>query len=199
MDLDQMLDQAAPPIAARTPDLHQELRALVEASEPAPRRRRSVRLAMAAGIAASAVGLGAVASTAGILPGWTMLTTSSGQTCEIEMTADLYTPGDGEPISATFSRVEQEETLAAARAFLEDFDFDSIDRQEAIVAWQAAEAEVRAAEPDPKERQEKLKGDDLEVHSVTWTVVQRMRATLAAQGHDIRAVSIGASTSGCYL
>lgn len=199
MDLDQMLDEAAPQVVARTPDLQQELRDLVVASEPAPRRRRSVRLAMAAGIAAGAVGVGAVASAAGILPGWTMLTTSSGQTCEVEVSADLLTPGDGEPISATFTRVEQEETLAAARAFLEDFDYASIDRQEAITAWQAAEDKVRAAEPDPEERQERLTGDDLEVVSVKWTVIQRMRATLAAQGHDMRAVSVVTTTSGCDL
>lgn len=199
MDLDQMLDEAAPPVTARTPELHQELRATVVASEPVQRRRRSARLAVAGGIVAGVVGLGTVASAAGILPGWTMLTTASGQTCEVQVGADLMTPGDGEPITATFSRAEQEETLAAARAFLEGFDYDSIDRQDAIAAWQAAEAEARAAQEDPAERQPKLEGDDLEVHAVTWLVIQRMRATLAAQGHDIRAISITTTSSGCQL
>lgn len=58
MDLDQMLDAAAPPITARTPELHRELRTMVAASEPA-RRRRAARLALAGGIVAGVVGLGA--------------------------------------------------------------------------------------------------------------------------------------------
>lgn len=199
MDLDQLLDNAAPPVAARTPELHQQLRALVAASESVPRRRRSTRLALAGGIVAGVAGLGTAASAAGILPGWTTLSTTSGQTCEVEVRADLIAPGYGEPISATFTRAEQEATLAAARTFLQGFDYDAIARAHAIAEWQAAEAEVRAAQEDPTERQPELEGDALEVHAVTWVVIQRMRAALAAQGHDIRAISIATTSSGCQL
>lgn len=47
-----------------------------------------------------------------------MLTTASGQTCEVEVRADPRIEGDGEPITAAFNRVERDETLSAARAFL---------------------------------------------------------------------------------
>lgn len=199
MDLDELLDLATPRVTARTTDLQEELQLLAAESEAAQRRRRPMRFALAGGVVAGVLGLGTVASAAGILPGWTLLTTGSGQTCEVAVHADLQTPGDAEGGAALFDRVEQEETLAAAQKFLEGFDYDSIDRDEAIARWRAVEDEIRAQEPDPAERQPRLEGDDLEVTAVTRAVVERMRADLAAQGYDLRAISVTTSSSGCEL
>lgn len=200
MDLDELLTAATPAATPRTPRLHEELAALVAATEAAQRpHRRRVRIAVMGGVVAGVLGLGTVASATGILPGWAMLTTSSGQTCEVEVRANLLRSGDGEPISATFTPAEQEQTLAAAEAFLTNLDYNSIDHQKAITEWQVIESKIRAEEMDPSERQPKLEGDDLEVHAVTHTVVERMRSDLAAQGQDLRAISITVSSSGCDL
>lgn len=197
-DLDTALTIAAPPVSASTDQLDAVLRELVAASESPRPRRRSSRLAVAGAVVVGLLGVGTVATAAGVLPGWTMLTTSSGQTCEVAVEVSLLHPGDGEPISATFSRAEQEASLAAAQAFLDDLDYDTIDHDRAIARWQAVEADVRAGEP-PDERQPELTGDDLEVHAVTWVVVQRMRADLAARGLDIRAIDVTTTSTGCDL
>lgn len=194
MDLDQLLSDAAPQTSARTTRVDVELRALASATEPKQRRRR-MRLAVVGGALVGAVGVGAAASAAGLLPGWTTMTTSSGQTCEVSVEAGLLPPGDGEPISSTFSLAEQEAALVAAQSFLERLDYDSIDRDAAIARWRDIETRIRDAEPDPAERQPRLQGDDLEISAVTSVVVDRMRSELAAQGRDIRAISVvGGST-----
>lgn len=198
MDLDHLLDRAAPPVSQRTAALDRELRALVMTSESERRPRRRARLALVGAVVLGTVGLGTVATAAGILPGWGLLTTGSGQTCEVDVAVDALSPGYGEPSAPAFSDAEQAATLAAARAFLEDLDFDTIDHEEAITAWQAAEQRVRSAQTDPSERQPALTGDDLEVTAVTWVVVERMRSALAAQGHDLRAVMV-TTGNGCRL
>ena len=199
MDLDQLLDGAAPRVSAQTPERQQELHALVLATEPTHGHRRPVRLAVVGGVIAGVVGVGTVASAAGLLPGWTVFSTSSGQTCEVSVKANLLTPGAGEPISATFSLAEQQATLAAATSFLERLDYASINREAAIARWRAIETKIRAAEPDPAEKPPRLQGDDLEVHAVTNVVIDRMRSALAAQRHDIRAISVSVDSSGCDL
>jgi hypothetical protein len=196
MDLDQSLDQAAPPVSAVTPQLQRELHAMVAASEPTQRGRRPVRLAVVGGVIAGIVGLGTVASASGLLPGWTMFTTSSGQTCEVAVKARMDKPGDGEPISATFSVAERKAAFQAANAFLEDLDYASIDRQAAIAKWRAIETRIRDAHPDAAPR---LQGDDLEVSAVTREVIDRMRSELAAKGLHIRAVDVIVTSSGCDL
>ncbi|WP_243057721.1 hypothetical protein [Nocardioides sp. SR21] len=200
MDLDQLLDESAPPVTPRTPRLERDLHDLVAAAEAAGTRSRwPGRVAVAAGVTAGVLGLGAAASAAGILPGWPSFSTSSGQTCSIEVWAEELAPGEGEPSSSTFTAAEREETLAAARAYLDDFDYGAVDRDEAIAAWQGAERRVRAAQDDPAERQPRLTGDDLEVTAVSRWVIDHLRTHLATEGLDIRAVMVGTSTTGCTL
>jgi hypothetical protein len=83
VDLDELLDLATPRVTARTTDLQEELQLLASRSEAAQRRRRPMRFALAGGVVAGVLGLGTVASAAGILPGWTLFTTGSGPTCEV--------------------------------------------------------------------------------------------------------------------
>lgn len=199
MDLDDVLTAAAPAVTPRTPQLQQELDALVAESEAVQRRgRRGVRMAVVGSVVAGALGLGTVASATGILPGLTLLATASGQTCEVQVHAGPLKAGDGQPLGAAFSAGEQKEALTAARAFLRSFDYASIDHQKAIAEWRAVEANVRQAQ-DAEERQPKLRGDDLEVTATTHVVIERMRTTLAADGLDIRAVDIWVSSKGCRL
>lgn len=198
MDLDDVLTAAAPAVTPRTPQLHQELEALVMESEAVQRRgRRGVRMAVVGSVVAGVLGLGTVASATGILPGWALLGTASGQTCEVQVHAGPLRAGDGEPISATFSSAQQEESLAAAEAFLRSFDYESMDHRKAIAEWRAAESKVRHAQKGAAEGQPRLKGDDLEVTAVTHAVVERMRSELAADGLDIRAINVWVSSRGC--
>lgn len=200
MDLDELLSRSAPPLTPRTPQLERELHHLVAASEAAQARRRwPIRTALVSGALAGTLGLGAVASATGVLPGWPSFSTSSGQTCEIALSASALEPGDGEPVAASFRAAERQETLAAARAFLADFDYDSVDRRQAIASWQAEESRVRAAQTDPAERQPRLTGDDLEVTAVSRSVITDLDAALAAKGLDIRAINVVVTSSGCVL
>ncbi len=147
---------------------------------------------------AGVLGIGAVASAAGVLPGWPSFATSSGQTCDVAILVSELPPGDGEPIAATFNTTEKRATLTEAQAFLADFDYDSVDRQQAIDWWRTEESKARTEQSDPAERQPKLAGDDLEVTAVSFWVVNELRADLAAHGLDIRAIDV-ATTSGCAL
>lgn len=200
MDLDDVLSGAAPAVTQRTPELQQELRALVMESEAVQRRgRRLVRVGFVGSVVMGALGLGTVASATGMLPGWTLLGTASGQTCEVQVHAGPLEAGDGEPVSASFSRGEQAESLAAAEAFLRSFDYDSVDHREAIAEWRVAESEVRRAQEGAGERQPRLEGDELEVTAVTHAVVERMQSELAADGLDIRAINVWVSSTGCEL
>lgn len=202
MDLDEQLDErldaAATPISERTPELRRELDALVSLTMPTQRpRRRTVRASVVAGAVAGALGLATVASAAGLLPGWALLTTDTGQTCEVRVAADAL-GSDGER-GPQFTPSKQAETLASARVFLADFDYASIDRDEAIAHWQAEEDAATGAQGAPAERQPRLEGDDLEVTAVSHEVTERLGDYLNAQGLDIRAVDVSWSASGCSL
>ena len=163
MDLDELLEASGTPVTPRSPGLQRDLDDLVAACEQAHLRRRGpVRVAIAGAAFAGVLGLGAVASAAGVIPGWPSFSTSSGQTCEIEISADPWGPGEGEqPIAASFSAAEKQESLTAARLYLEDFDYGSVDRATAIAWWQREEEAARAMQPDPAERQPRLTRDEL--------------------------------------
>lgn len=203
MDMDEQLDErlraAATPITVRTPEVRRELDELVTSSMPTQRpRRKSIRAAAVAGAVASALGLATVASATGLLPGWALLTTSSGQTCEVQVVADERDAGNGEP-GPSFTQTEQVETLASAQAFLEDVDYGSIDRDEAIAHWRAEENAAISAQKDPAERQPRLTGDDLEVTAVSHAITERLKSHLAARNQDIRAIEVSWLASGCEL
>lgn len=202
MDLDEQLDdrlrEATPPVTVRTPELRRELNDLVVAATPVQRRRRRMtRASLVAATAVGALSVGTAAAAAGLIPGWSVLT-GSGQTCQVEIIAAAPHAGDGEP-DARFDATERTEAVAAARIFLQGFDYDSIDRDAAISRWQAAEDTAIAAQPDPAERQPALTGDDLEVTALTYEVTNRLGNHLAARGLDIRAVSLVTTSTGCDL
>jgi hypothetical protein len=202
MDLDEQLDErlrdATPPVSVRTPEMRRELDALVVAATPLRRRRRRMtRASLVAATAVGALGVGTAAAATGLIPGWSVLT-GSGQTCQVEVIATAPPAGDGEP-DAELDATEQRDAVAAARIFLEGFDYHSIDRNAAIARWQAAEDTVIAAQPNPSERQPALTGDDLEVTALTYVVATRLEDHLAARGLDIRAINLVTTSAGCDL
>lgn len=202
MNLDEQLDErlreAAPPVSMRTDGMRRELHALVEAATPLQRRRRKMpRASLVAVTTVGAFGVGTVAAAAGLLPGWSMLT-GSGQTCQLEMTASAPLAGDGEP-GTNVDATEQSKAVAAARVYLQNFDYNAINRNTAISHWQTAEDAATAAQSDPSERQPRLAGDDLEVTALTYEVTTRLSDHLASQGLDVRAVNLVTTTTGCNL
>lgn len=201
MDLDEQLDnqlnRAAAPVSQRTAELRRELDLLIEATEPAP-RRRTTRAFGVAGTVVAGLGLTTVAaSAAGLLPGWTLLTTDSGQTCQVRVAADAL-GADGEP-GTQFKTSERAATLAAAQSFLDSFDYASVDHAQAIAHWQAEEDAAIEAQADPSERQPRLEGSDLEVAAVSHEITERLEDHLSAQGLDIEAVAISWQATGCQL
>ncbi|GAA4118966.1 hypothetical protein GCM10022215_21110 [Nocardioides fonticola] len=194
--LDDLLNRAAAPVSERTAELRRELDLLVEATAPTA-RRRTVRAFGVAGAVAAGMGLTTVAaSAAGLLPGWTLLNTESGQTCQVRVAADAH---DGDAHDGQFTASERATTLAAARSFLDSFDYSSVDHAQAIAHWQAEEDAAIQGQPDPSERQPRLEGDDLEVTAVSYEVTQRLEDHLTAEGLDIEAVAISWQATGCQL
>lgn len=151
MDLDDLLDRSAPPIAARNPGLGRALGELASQAEGAVARPRH-RVALVGVSVAAMLGVGAVASAAGVLPGWPVFDTSSGNNCSIEVRAEAPGPGDVPGVPASMSDREAKATVAEAQAFLKDFDFDGVDRAEAVAWWRTQEKQARENQPDPAEQ-----------------------------------------------
>jgi hypothetical protein len=201
MDLDELLDASAPPVAARTPSLSDELAAIVAGSEAAvaPSRRR-MRLVVAGSLVAGVVGLGSAATATGYFPaGHWPWSTSTGNSCQV--TFDVVLNGVGGDVSnpapglASMNLAERQAVLVAARQFLSSFDYASVDRQEAIAKWQAGEAKAIAGEP-PAERQPKLTGDELELTALYAEVNRQLDDYLVARGLNPSAIIPG-GTNRC--
>jgi hypothetical protein len=195
MDLDPLLDAAAPPLAPRTAAVQQELAALVDASGARVRpRRRGLRIAVVGGVVAA--GLGATAATTaavGIGPsGWTSWLTGDHRTCQLQVSIGPAGPdvGDGEPNKwpTPFDHARRDRVVADAEAFVAGFDYAGIDHQEAIRAYQAQEARIiaheKATEP-ADEVQPPLTGNDLTVTAITAWVMDRLDRHLSAEGYDM--------------
>ena len=194
MDLNDLLERSAPPIATRIPELGRAITDLASESENGSVEWRH-RVALAGVTVAALVGAGSVASAAGVLPGWPVFNTSSGTTCSVEIHADAHTPGDLPEVPATISDNEARATVAEAQAFLRDFNYQEVNRAEAVAWWRTQEDQARQNQPDPGEQAPPLAGDDLEVTAVSQYVAERLRQHLAAQGMDFRAVAWSVSDS----
>jgi hypothetical protein len=184
MELDELLDRSAAPVALRTQELRHEVQAMLVEIERAarPRRRRS-RAVVVAGAAAGVVVMGTTgAMAAGLIPGAAWMgswTTGSGSACHMEFWVSDAGP-DGEPLSRNYPETEKQHALAVARGFLANIDQANIDRAAAIDQWRQKERAVIAAAP-AGEKQPRLKGDDLEITAVGQVVWQRLDAYLAAK------------------
>ena len=194
MDLDPLLDAAAPPLAPRTAAVTQELAALVDAAEARVRpRRRGLRIAVVGGVVA---GIGATALTTaavGIGPsGWTSWLSGDHRTCQLQVSIGPAGPdvGNGEPNKwpTPFDYARRDRVVADAEAFVARFDYAGIDHRAAIRAYQAQErrtiAHEEATEP-ADEVQQPLTGNDLTVTAITTWVMDRLDRHLSAEGYDM--------------
>lgn len=193
MNLDELLDRSAPPVAARTATLHEDLRDLVRTTQPTSARGRR-RIATVTLIAAGLVGAGAAGAAAGILPWPTWTTTSStGSTCQMDFRVHPHHLYGGEEQTRTISRAEENRVAAEARRLLDRIDYNAIDLDAAIRAWRKAEAQAIAGEA-PDERQPVMTGDDLTQSAMYYVVTRRVTAELRAEGLDPQAVTFGAGS-----
>jgi len=146
MDLDDLLQHATPHTTPSSPDRDRAVDQLMMAAEAqvrAPKRWRRIGLVAAA--TAGTIGLstaGAVA--AGVLPGWVPWATDDGQSCEMLFVAQPRGL-DGEPASVEYDKGEQQRAADEAQRFLSDFDYRTIDVDQAIVQWQHSEDAAIAA------------------------------------------------------
>lgn len=209
MDIDDLLARSAPPVAPRTTQLRDDLRALVRESEPPPRRarRRISRTAVGAGIVTGVLSLGVVGAAAVINDGalW-FTTTSAGDACEMEFSVEPVGPEDaasGEPAMIMAGRTswpsaaEQKTTAAEARKFLAGFDYDAVDRAAAVRRFDVEQRRIIAAAPSG-EAPPLLTGNDLETTAVRSVVFDALSAHLKAKGLSPYAVvTWTGSSAGC--
>ena len=186
MDLDELLDRSTPPIAPRTVSLHHEIQRMVADAESVVRpRRRVLRVGLVSAMAAGVFSVGTAGAMAtGIVPtpSWIPWATDSGSSCEMQFYASPAGP-DGEPLSRPYSQSEKQRAVTEANRFLAAFDYSSINEADAIREWKKAEDAAIAGQPDPKERQPRLTGDDLALTAVGHQVWNRLSADLTA--HNI--------------
>lgn len=208
MDIDNLLARSAPPVAPRTGQLKDDLRALVRESEPARRAHRRIsRTAVGAGIVTGVLSLGVVGAAAVINDGapW-FTTTSAGNPCEMEFSVEPVGPEDapnGEPAMIMAGRThwpsaaEQKTTVAEARQFLAGFNYDAIDRVAAARRFDVDQRRIISAAPTG-EAQPLLTGNDLETTAVGGVVFDALSAHLRAKGLSPYAVvTATGSSAGC--
>ncbi len=201
MDLDELLNTSAPPVAARTPELTHELRVLVvktEAARPARRRRRALVTGLAA-LAVVAAGWGA-ADAAGLTGGRVLpWTDPAGSACTLSFgvgpvsgdpTSFDY-PGDPKDVPKRIDPVAQEKALSDARRFLASFDLASVDQKQAVAQYQAGQDKVAAhcGDPDP------ATGEDLVMASLDYLFGRELDSYLRAHGDD-PALVVGGDSGG---
>ena len=208
MDIDDLLARSAPPIAPRTAELRDDLRALVRECEPPRRARRRVsRTVVGSGVAAGVLGLGMVGAAAVINDGglW-FTTTSAGDACEMEFSVEPVGPqnaANGDPAMIMAGRTswpsaaEQKTTATEARKFLARFDYGAVDRAAAVRRFDIEQRRIVATAPHG-EAQPLLTGNDLETAAVGSVVSDALSTHLKARGLSPYAViTLTGSSAGC--
>jgi hypothetical protein len=204
--LDDLIAEAAPPVARRSDALRRELDTLVAESEAAarPRPRRSLgrRVGLAGLTAAGVLGLGAAASAAGLLPmPWyddpsairAQHVLSSGRDCAWTFSA-RETEDGAHPVGPA----DRAAALAAAKRFLADLDLSGISVAEAVRKYEAADRAYRSSSAyrdlPASERQPRADPDDVEFLAVAAELDERLAAELTRQGLSPHAVSVAAAS-----
>jgi hypothetical protein len=191
---DALLDASVPAVTRRDMALLATVHGLVDETwRPAP-RRRGVRRTVAAGlVAVSVLGIGGVAAAGGWLPlawsPWSEQGFDSGQRCNLRfMATEQLEPA----LAVGIGRVEQREAVVAAQAFLDTFDPDTIDEQEALARLLAEQARNNATLASSEIAPETP--EELEVHAMVLATYARLSAALHQQGINPAAVSIITTT-----
>lgn len=189
---DSLLDGSAPPATPRTPELERELAAMISEAEAvaAPVQSRLRRRMLIGGLATIGVlGAGATANAAGVLPWFdspstqNTQVTSTGASCEV-----VYDPKGHEDPKHPVNDTTRAAAVAAAETFLREFDFATIDVDEAIKKL-PPRATVDS-ESGPAETVE-----EHETFAVQVELERQIDDYLAQQGLPAEAVSVSAMTS----
>jgi len=195
MDLNDLLNRSAPPVAPRSPELTKQLDDLVVGAEATARSAgRRYRATLVSALTVGVLGAGTVGAMAtGVVstPGWVPWTTEAGATCELEFHAvpDLG-PGAVSP-TRTYTADEERQAVAEANRFLDEFDYGSIDVDEAIEKWGEAEGGTSVSgDPDAIRRNDAMKQDTLELGSVGREVEARLAKHLDEKGLPSGAVAV---------
>lgn len=180
MNIDDLLNSSAPPVAMRTPEFEDELRRTVIAS--GARRARGGRHLSAGFIAfvVLLVGTGgyAAAAAGGLIGapfGWG---SETGADCNAEVEFFTYNEMGGEPMSQDWPDEVQVAARDAANAFAASFDFDAVDRDEAVKAFRAEEKKIIEGQPDPEERQPYASDEEAELYGTLRIFYDEVRAHL---------------------
>lgn len=190
MDLDAMLDEAAPPLADRSPELTGLLDELVAATRPVVSRRRRRRAALVGGAVgiAGVLGLGGAAA-AGIGPdlvqGLFPWTSDGGTSCELVASFEPRAPGDPNYSSS------QAAAMASAEEWVASFDLGSVDQNAAEERWFRYLEDVSVGDPTRAELEETFQGQDLETHALILEATRRLERHLADRGFDLRSLDGG--------
>lgn len=181
MNIDDLLNSSTPPVAMRTPEFKDELRRTVTVS--GARRARGRRRLSAGSIAFVAVlvstGGYAAAAAGGLVGapfGWG---SETGAECNAQVEFYTYNEAGGEPMSRDWPNEIQVATRDAANAFAVSFDFDGVDRDEAVKVFRAEEKKIIEGEPDPSERQPYASDEQAELNGVLDIFFDEVRAHLA--------------------
>lgn len=192
--LEEQLTLSAPPVPAHNDELHRELllindraEAMASSSRSRPRRRRLTLGALAA-IGVVGAGVGA-AGAAGILPWFDtapvhgVMTTSTGEKCEITLGVKPI-----EDPSRPVTPATRAAAVAAAESFLRDLDVSSINVAEA----------TRGLPPRATVDSESGPAQSVaeyETDAVSHVVQERVDDALRQQGLPVSATSISVLTS----
>lgn len=194
MDLDSLIDTAAPPVAPRTQALTHEALVLVDESRPRGRSpRRRLRIAVVCGVSVAAIGATA-ATTAAVAPSaWTSWLTGGHKTCQLELSISPAGPdvGDGEPNKwpAHIDYARRQRMIEDAKTFVADFDYAGIDHQQAIRAYRAQEAKTianeKATEPAGGVQPAITGTNEVTASAISAWVLDRLEKHLDAEGYDM--------------
>lgn len=188
---DSMLDASAPPATPRTPELERELGAMISEAEavaaPVPSRLR--RRMLIGGLATIGVlGVGAAANAGGVLPWFdspaaqNTQVTSTGVSCEV-----VYGPKGHEDPNRSVNDATRAAAVAAAETFLREFDFSTIDVNEAL-------KNLPPRATTDSESGPAVTVEDHETSAVQAELGTRLSEYLAQRGLPAEAVSVSAAT-----
>ena len=189
---DSLLDASAPPTTPRTPELEHELAAMISEAEAvaAPARSRLRRRMLIGGLATIGVlGVGAAANAGGLLPWFdspaaqNTQVTSSGASCKVTYGAKGH-EDPKHPVDDTTRAA----AVAAAGTFLRDFDFSTIDVDEAI--RKLPPRVLADSEGGPAQSIE-----EYETFALQTELERQLNGYLGQRGLPVGTVSVSAMTS----
>lgn len=198
MDLDDRLATAAPPLVARTDELHDTLNNLVTATERKSRPRKAPRIIVVAiTVLAVLFGGGSVVAVAQrLLAPPVAITCPEGQSAVFEVEFKTHNDLGGEPMSRDWPYEIQVETRDAANAYAANYDWGAVDREAATKAFRAEEKRI-IEDQDPGERQPRASDENAEMLGVEDVFFDDLRAYLASKDLPMESITSVTGYTNC--